>query len=160
MKKLTLAIGLGLLVLPPAQAAQGLAAALQASLQHNPAVRGKSAEVSAQNYAVESAKAQRLPSFSADLNNVQGDFEREQASVRIQQPLWTFGKIDTAIHKAEAGVQTEELSLLQIKRQLIEKVAVAYARIQGIGRQERVASETIVEHQRLFRHISRRQKGQ
>jgi adhesin transport system outer membrane protein len=154
------ALILGLTALTAQIHAQGLAAVLQATLLHNPAVRGKQAEVAAQGFAVDSAEAQRLPSLSADLNNLGDNFDDDQGTLRLDQPLWTFGKIDNAIAQAKAGVAVEQQSLLQVRRELIERTAVVYTQIQGLQRRARVASDNIAEHQRLIQHITRRLKGQ
>jgi adhesin transport system outer membrane protein len=137
---------------------RGLAAALRAVVTHNPAVKGKRAEVEAQRYAIESAEAGRYPTLSGQANNLDRDYE--QATLRLQQPLWAFGKIDTAIEQAQAGLDAEQWGLLQVQRKLIEDTAAAYAKLEGIRRREGVANVNIAEHERLHQRIERRQQGQ
>ena len=136
---------------------QGLVFALQATLTYHPAVKGKQAELDAQNYTVDSAKAGRYPTLSLQANNLND--ELNQGSVRLQQPLWTFGKINNAIQRAEANYTAEQWALLQVQRQLIEQTAVTYARVQGIKAREQVADENVTQHEQLFQRIQRRQKG-
>jgi len=136
---------------------QGLISALRATLTHHPAVKGKHAELDAQGYMVDSAKAGRYPTFSLQANNL--DDEVNQSSVRLQQPVWTFGKISSAIDEAEAGYTAEQWGLLQVKRQLIVDTAATYAKVEGIHRRERVAWDNLAQHKQLFQRIERRQKG-
>ena len=79
--------------------------------------------------------------------------------MRLQQPLWTFGKINNAIQRAEANYTAEQWALLQVQRQLIEQTAVTYARVQGIKAREQVADENVTQHEQLFQRIQRRQQG-
>ena len=119
-----------------APAQEGLTAALQAAINHHPAVKGKQAEVDAQGYNIESSKAGRYPTVSFQGNNLDDDLY--QSGVRLQQPLWTFGKIDTAIKQAEAGYSVEQWELRQAQRQLVEETATTYGRIEGIQQQAQV----------------------
>jgi len=137
---------------------QGLAAALRATMVHNPAVKGKRAEVQARQYGIDSAEAERYPSLSGQANNLNED--REQLTVRVQQPLWTFGKISTDIEQAQAQYGAERWGLLQVRRQLLEEVAATYAKVLGVRKREAVAESNIAEHQRLYQRILRRQQGQ
>ncbi|HAZ95346.1 MAG TPA: transporter, partial [Porticoccaceae bacterium] len=59
----------------------------------------------------------RYPTLSLQANNLND--ELNQGSVRLQQPLWTFGKINNAIQRAEANYTAEQWALLQVQRQLI-----------------------------------------
>lgn len=151
-----------LLALPitPQAAQTGLAElemSLRATLKNNPAIKGKLAELEAQGYAVDSAKALRLPSFVAQANTL--DNEQGQGTLRVSQPLWAFGKIDAEIAREKEGVSVEEKALLQVQRQLIESTAVSYANIIAIKQRQVVAQANVVEHQSLYERIERRQKG-
>jgi adhesin transport system outer membrane protein len=136
----------------------GLPAALRAVIRYNPAVKGQLAELDARQYAIDSAKAGRLPSLSAQANNL--DDQYEQATLRLQQPLWAFGKIDTGIAQAQASYSAEQLVVLQVQRQLIEDTAAAYAKVQGIRQRMLVASDNVSENNKLYRRIERRQQGE
>ena len=136
----------------------GLPAALRAVIRHHPAVKGQLAERDAQQYAIDSAKAGRLPSLSAQANNL--DDQYEQATLRLQQPLWAFGKIDSDIVQAQASFSAEQLAVLQVKRQLIEETAAVYAKVQGIRQRMLVSAENVSENNKLYRRIERRQQGE
>lgn len=135
----------------------GLAATLQAVMHYNPSVKGKQSEINAQSFAVDSAKAGRYPTFSGQANNV-GDHVN-QGSLRLQQPLWAFGKIDSAIDQAKAQFNAEQWALLQVQRQLIEEASATYAKVEGIHQRKEIAQKNIAEHTRLYQRIERRFNG-
>lgn len=133
--------------------------ALQAVILHHPALKGQQAELNAYQSGIESAKARRYPTFSAGANNLYED-SADQGTVRLNQPLWAFGKIDTAIDEATASYSAEQWSLIQTQRELISETAINYAKIQGIKLRVVVVKKNITEHKNLYDRISRRQKGQ
>ncbi|MEY8204229.1 MAG: TolC family protein [Bermanella sp.] len=141
----------------PAGPVNGLAAALRATMVHNPILKGKQAEVDVQQYGVSSAKARRYPTLSAQGSNVNNN---DQASLRLDQPVWAFGKIDTAIERAESGVSAEQWRLLDIQRELLENTATVYAKIDGIKQRAQVAQSNVDAHQGYYQRIEHRQKGQ
>ena len=140
-----------------AHSQRGLAATLQAVMQYNPSVKGKQAEINAQGFAVDSAKAGRYPSLSAQANNLAEDGNR--GSLRVQQPLWAFGKIDSRIDEAKAEFKAEQWALLQVQRQLIEEASATYAQIEGINQRREIAKQNIAEHEALYQRIERRFNG-
>lgn len=143
---------------PQTEPANGLAFALQATMTHNPMVKGKQSEVQEQRFRVSSAQAQRYPTLSGGANNVTDDFN--QATLRVDQPIWTFGRIDTAIEQAQVGVTAQQWQLFDVKRQLLEDTATAYIKIEGIRLRMAVAQANIEAHQRYFTRIERREEGQ
>ena len=142
----------------PVQPSSGLISALQSTMMYHPALQGKQVGLNVQQSAIDSAEAGRYPSLSAQADNLTDGYK--QATLRLQQPLWAFGKIDTAIQQAQADFSTEQRGLLEIQRQLAEETAVAYAKIEGIHQRLTAANTNIVEHERLYQRVERRQKGQ
>lgn len=142
----------------PAGPVTGLAAALRATMLHNPMVKGKQAEVEAKQYGVSSAKAKRYPTLSAQASNVNDNYD--QATLRLDQPLWAFGKIDTEIARAESEANAEQWRLLDTQRQLLEETVAVYAKIEGIKERIQVAQGNIEAHQGYYDRLARRQKGQ
>ncbi|PKH04141.1 transporter [Psychromonas sp. MB-3u-54] len=142
----------------PANAVTGLAAALRATMIHNPMVKGKQAELEAQQYGVSSAKAKRYPTLSTQASNVNDNYN--QATLRLDQPIWAFGKIDTEIARAESEANAEQWRLLDIQRQLLEETATVYAKIEGIKLRIQVAEINTEAHQGYYDRLARRQQGQ
>jgi adhesin transport system outer membrane protein len=159
MIRLLLFSSLLFFALPQAAAlAGGLPDALVATLENHPAIKGKLAELAAQGYNIEAAKAGRLPTLSAELSR-QDDGDR-YAYLNVQQPLWAFGKIEGPIARERSRFAAETLSLLQLQRQLLGQTAVAYEQIQGVRLRLLVADENIAELDNLYRRVERRQVGQ
>ncbi len=134
-----------------------LVVAIRATMLNHPMLKGKHSEVNVQEYAVSTAKAARYPSLSLAVDNVDDDYDR--ATLRLDQPLWAFGKIDNAIDIAESRVDTEHWRLLDIQRQLLEDTATSYAKIEGIKQRAEVAQHNIEAHTGYYERIERRHKG-
>ncbi len=145
-----------------------LSDALQATLQNHPAVAGEEAQVTARRYAADGARSQRYPTLSAEASQyadssravTNGDHLSHPALFRVRQPIWAFGRIDNNIAVADADVNTERASLLQVRRQLLEDTAVAYAVVRGSYQLIDVARQNVAQHQRLLAQIQRRVAGQ
>lgn len=137
---------------------QGLVAALQATLRYHPAIKGKQAEIEASNGLVSSAKAGRYPDLSGQTQAL--DNGDNSGSLRLRQPLWAFGRIDAAIDHAEAQRLVEQQLFLQVQRNLIKQVAVAYARVQSLRGRLLISKTNVQEHGRLQQQIETRQQGQ
>lgn len=141
-------------------AALTLEQALQATLANNPALAGKQAEYEAAQGSLSSAKSQRLPSLSVAMNNVDNQDHNTQGTVVLRQPLWAFGKISQSIDQAEANSAVERLGVDQVRRELLTRTAVSFAKIEGIVARQRIARQNVAEHERLYEQIQRRQEGQ
>lgn len=149
-------------------AADGLQAALRATVQLNPQVAGKQAAVQAREHSADAARSQRYPTLTAMAQQYSGD-NRDRttgedlsnpASLRARQPLWAFGRIDTSIAAADADVAVERVDLLRVYRQLLEQTAVAYANVLGSRQRLQVMAANLIAHQELHAQILRREQGQ
>jgi len=153
------------ITMPAAADASGLAAALRATLDHHPAIAGKRAEIKAKAYTGDSVRAQRLPSISAQANTWdRGRDEPTQeqngtGTLRARQPLWTFGRLPSAIAYADEDVQLSKAQLLQIKRELLDQTAVAYCRVVGAKQRLDVARSNADSLATLVQQIERRFEG-
>ncbi len=146
----------------------GLADALQATLRNHPAVAGQRAEVEARRHAASGARSQRYPTLSAqaaqyaqtERSVLEGNDLSNPAVLRLRQPLWAFGRIDSSIAVANAEVTTERADLLRVRRQLLEDTAVAYAAVRGSRDLIDIARHNVAEHRELLEQIERRVEGQ
>ncbi len=136
----------------------GLTAAIRATVENHPALKGKLSELSAYGYDIDTAKSGRYPSLSGEVQAYDGG--NEYGSLVARQPIWAFGKIQLSIDQAGERYQAEHLALLQAQRQLIEETAATYARILGIRGQLGVAKENVAEHSKLYDRIKNRQEGE
>lgn len=142
---------------------EGLEHALKSALSRHPSVAGKSAELQAQTYAVDAARAQRYPSLSLLAQGREGGNSAASATpytARLRQPLWSFGRIEDGIRLAQAGREGEEADLLRLQRELLERTASAYAQVLGQRERLQIAAENTRAHQGLLEQIQRRERGQ
>lgn len=140
--------------------AAGMVQALQSVLRLHPALQGKRAEVAAKQSLGESARAQRLPSLTTQLAAQRNNLtDSNPANVRVRQPLWAFGRIDSAIALADADTQAEQADLLRVQRQLLDQTAAAYVRAWGARLRLRVGTDNQAELQVLLDRIRRRVGG-
>jgi len=136
----------------------GLSAALEAALMHHPAAKGQYAQLSQKEFAIDGEKANRYPSISVTANSLNEDYN--QATLRVDQPLWTFGRISSSIDIAKADYQIEESATLQVTRLLLEKTALAYSSVQSARQKTLIAAENLTEHEKFYDKIKRREAGQ
>ncbi len=139
---------------------EGLARALRQMIRRNPAVQGKREEVRAQGFQLRSARARWLPSLGASAATVEDSGLDGQASFRVEQPLWGFGKLTGGVSVARAALSAEERDLLRVQREFMGEVTDAYLRIQGLLAEIAVVEENVLEHERLLAHMHRREAGQ
>lgn len=140
------------------QTKQGLSAAIQATMRYHPAIKGKQAELDASNSLVSSAKAGRYPDLSGQAQTLNNG--ENTGTLRLRQPLWAFGRIDSAIDQAQAQTVVEHQQFLKVKRELIEDVAVAYAQVRGLTVRVHISENNVQAHERLRQQIEARQQGQ
>jgi adhesin transport system outer membrane protein len=140
------------------QAIAGLPAALAAAIEHHPTLRTKQADIQAKLALGESARAQRYPGLTGSTSSIQN--MGSTGTLRVRQPLWAFGRIDSAIAYADADVLAEQADLLRVKRQLLDQTAVAYARVRGVQQRLQVAKTNVTGLQELHQQIKRRAQGQ
>lgn len=134
----------------------GLPLALQTMMQFHPAIQGQRAALEAADYGEQSANAARMPVLT-----VRGDTLNEEAagSAVFNQPLWSFGRIDSQVYLARSGVRQEQLRLLEVQRDLVQQTAQAYAEVEAAHKLIQVADSDVTEHQQLYDRIKRRSGG-
>ncbi|MDC7689802.1 TolC family protein [Vogesella indigofera] len=146
-----------LLPLGSALAMDGVVPAMRATAAANPQVASKQAELRSLGFRVDEAKAARLPSLSVEARTL--DESTSRGLLRLQQPLWAFGRIDGAIDLAAEKEKVGQLELLDLRRRLIEEAASVYANLNGTRRRLAVAEGSIAELDSLYQMIHRRQTG-
>lgn len=134
-----------------------LAIALQEALTKHPSIKTKLAELEALGFQLDGAKAGRLPTIALDSQAMTNS--STHGVVRVQQTLWSFGKIEGNIRSADKKLSVGKLTLLQVQRQLMEDTAVAYVNVWGAKKRLEIAELNVAEHDRLYQMILRRQQG-
>lgn len=120
------------LVLVPLSAAAAIPALVREALANHPALRSASSLRQAAAAGVESAKWQFWPAPSISMEGVQtGDpaysGDSRVVTLRLQQPLWTGGRLTGQLDRAEARSLQSELEWQAQRQQLALRVVQAWS---------------------------------
>lgn len=128
-----------------------VAAALATAMRDRPELQEIEARARAENLAIEAEKAQRLPTFSAQL---QGAYSGARANDLwwtrqivglVSVPIWTGGLIAARVAEAESRRREIDLQKTETERQVEEEVRRAILAYESARDRSRVA----VENERL-----------
>lgn len=126
---------------------------LQQALQSHPAIAGKRSAQDAARAELDGAQWQRFPSLSAEVPTG----SREASGVlRIEQPLWSGGRIDAGIDAAGRRVDAAGASIDEERLNLSLRVIAAYTEALRQTARMDSAEKGLAEHQRLLDMIKRR----
>lgn len=127
---------------------------LQSALDSHPAVMGKRAGQAAARADQKGAEWQRYPTPSIEATT-QGS-GKDSGVVRLDQPLWTGGRITAAIDAADRRLDAADASLTEAELDLTLKVIAVY--IEALRQKARLqhAQASVDEHEKLLGMIRRR----
>lgn len=128
----------------------------EAVTQH-PDVRSRKSIARAAGYELEGARWGRYPSLSAELQTQSGG---PQTVIKVEQPLWTGGRITSQIGVADAGVGEAEAAVAEIEQNVLAQTAGAFFEILRLESRLQTARAGEAEHQRLLDIIQRRVQSQ
>jgi outer membrane protein, adhesin transport system len=148
--------------------AQSLPELIQGVLTSHPSLRSQRALGEAAKVAVEGAKWQFFPTPSIGFEQVdagQSDpnypayGDKNVTTLRLQQPLWTGGRLTAGLERAQAGVAASQATLDGTRQDLALRVLQTYADWLG-ARLKRLAFEkSLKAHATLQLQINRRIVG-
>lgn len=135
--------------------------ALALSVGSHPAIAAKKNEFLASESALEGSFYQMFPSLSAQstASPVNGAPSRIN-SVRLEQPLWTGGKITSQIDAAKSRLGSARSSLNETEQEILGRTAASYIEVIRVSLRIEAAQENIYEFQRLLELIQRRAKNE
>lgn len=126
---------------------------LQQALQSHPTIAGKRSAQAAARADLDGAQWQRFPSLSAE---VPTGSQETGGVVRIDQPLWSGGRIDAGIDAAGSRLDAAGAAIEEERLNLSLRVIAAYTEALRQAARARSAEEGLAEHQRLLQMIQRR----
>lgn len=147
----------------PAQPHGSLPQLVQAVLATHPSVQGQRAQLQSARAGVDSARWQFYPTPSVSLETVgtgaadrqyQGD--RLVTILRLQQPLWTGGRLSAGADKAEATLALNQATLDETRLQLGLRVLQAYGDWWGAQAKAQALNKSLATHERLRQQVRRR----
>jgi len=147
----------------PNQAQTSLPQLLKTVLATHPAVRGQREQLQAAQAGKDSARWQFYPTPSVSVEAAgagaadrlyQGD--RMVTMLRLQQPLWSGGRLSAGSDKAEATLASTQAALDETRLQLGLRVMQAYADWWGAHLKNQALANSLATHERLRQQVRRR----
>jgi len=133
----------------------------------HPLVEQKRRNVEASVQDVKSAQWKWLPTLTFETSQtlggqpqVLGNSDPSAGNIKLEQPLWSGGRITSEVDMAQARKYIAQLQLNEMQQDLLLRVLQAFFEYQKLTARLTIAQDTVNEHQRLYELISRRQKQQ
>lgn len=140
----------------------GVADLTQATLTHHPALRGVTAKTEAAQLSVDAAKWQFWPTPSIGFERFQSGREpgaqgdKTIGVLRLQQPLWTGGRLTAGLQKAESGALQAEAEAQEVKQTLAARVITSWSEAVVAMRKLEAQRKSLERHERLLHMVERR----
>ncbi len=140
-----------------------LAEALAEALNTHPSVLTPMRQVEVARADRRIAEQQFFPTPSVSLEQVnpsaadpsyRGD--KQLQLFRLQQPLWTAGRLSAGLNKSQAGIDVSDANLAEARLQLSFKVLQAWSDWTAAVRKVRAVEESLEAHRRLDGILKRR----
>ncbi len=139
----------------PVAAPAALVQALDLVSRNYPSIRGARASLNAAASDVRGAKWQRFPSLSVET----GAYDTGNAispSVAVSAPLWTAGRINSTIRRANAAYDATDARYRETVLGLAVETTQLYFDIARLTRREALITESLEEHRALVASMERR----
>lgn len=156
------AIALGVAILVSggwSQASElGLEAALRVAVNEHPSVAARQSELRAALLKLDVAERQKYPGLVAQ--SAQDSLGKQVTTLRLEQPLWTGGRITAELDSAQASINQAEAGVLQAQQDIMLKVVTSFTELGRIQARQLAAKSNVEEHIRLDNMIQRRVESQ
>lgn len=146
-----------------ATSSQTLPKLINAALLSHPSIASQKAQTQAAENGIETAKWQYFPTPSVNterVNAATGDpfygGDKKVTTVRLQQPLWTNGRLSAGKDKAQATLAYETADLNETSLQISLKVAQTYADLLASHWRLQSTEQSLATHQKLLAQVQRR----
>lgn len=154
---------IALVLLPTTGQAQVLAQLVESVLASHPAAQTQRALVTAAQAGTDSARWQFYPTPSiaiesarATASNLSYQSDATVTTLRLQQPLWTGGRLTAGLKKAEAGLAVSQAALEEARQQLALRVVQNYGDWLAAYLKELAHQKSRARHERLGAQVKRR----
>jgi adhesin transport system outer membrane protein len=145
-------------VVPGASNGLSLEEALATAAMRHPMVASKRQESVASGQSLNTARWQQFPTLSVSTSSQQGS--GAGTTLRLEQPLWTGGKITADIEASEAKLVGAELAVFEVLQTALVDVAKNFIDTVRFGERVAASEENVAEHERLLGLIERRAENQ
>ncbi|TXI74217.1 MAG: hypothetical protein E6Q49_02215 [Limnohabitans sp.] len=130
---------------------------LSGAAHHHPSVRLRQSELRAAQSELAGASWSRYPSFGTEVATAKGG---AQAVAKLQQPLWTGGRIESQIALAQSMVSAREAAVQEAQLAIMLEAAGAFFECLRFSDRRDAALANEQEHRRLLEIIERRVKAE
>jgi outer membrane protein, adhesin transport system len=129
----------------------------------HPSVVAGQAQGRAAQFDVDAARWQFFPTASVGVETVdaqRGDpsyaGDKRVRTLRLQQPLWTNGRLTAGLNRAQAGAEVSEATLADVRQQLALQVLQLYGDWYAAHLKAGALDKSLQEHARLKDQVGRR----
>jgi adhesin transport system outer membrane protein len=130
---------------------------LEIGADRHPSVLQARNQAQAAGFDVEAAQWGRFPTVSSQLRS---DTNQSQSLAKVEQPLWTGGKLTSRIKLSEANLRAAEASVHEAEYNALTQVATAFFETLRLERRLQSATLNVTEHERLVALIKRRSEAE
>ena len=152
----------GALLSPTAQAA-GMVDLLTLAFEGNPLLQSQARLVEASRAEVRGANWQYFPSPSVTVEQVSADKsdttynkDKQVTTLRLQQPLWTAGRLSAGVTRAQAVAEAAQAQMEETRQQLALRAIQTWGDWKTGQQKVQALRESLQTHQRLYQLIQRR----
>jgi adhesin transport system outer membrane protein len=134
-----------------------LAQLLEVALVKHPSVLQARSQAQASGFELEATRWSRYPTLSSELRTDQGT---NLSVAKLEQPVWTAGKISSRIGLSEANLRVADAGVLEAETTAMNQVATAFYEVLRLQDRFNSAQAKTLEHERLLSLIERRAKAE
>jgi len=132
--------------------------ALRLAVSQHPTITTRQKELDAAKLRQEAAQRQLYPNLV--LQSGKDYLGNNTQTYRLEQNLWTAGRVTAEIDGAGAGAQSAQSSVDQARQDIMDRVIQAYTDLGRTQARIEVARSNVQEHERLADLIARRVGGE
>lgn len=137
--------------------------ALALSFSH-PSIQAKKNEYQGAYQRLETSKWQKFPSVavvtSAGQSSIASTEREPVTTVRLEQPLWSGGRITNGIDASNARLSSAEHAITETEQDILIKTATAFTNVVRLEAKLIASKENVDEHLRLVQLIERRARSE
>ena len=124
------------------------------ALASYPSIQARESERNAALADLDAARWQRFP--TPEIQASQNDSGDDTVLARLQQPLWTGGRINAGVDAAKARVDAADSGIGEAQEAVLTRLIEAYVEAARRQAQQRISVENVRQHEELRNLIQRR----
>lgn len=143
-------------VTPASAQTESLRALLQNAMASHPDVVAKRNEERAAASELDGSKWGRFPGFSVQATSENSNQFTSSRTATLEQPIWTGGRITSAIDRADANLAVSQAAVLETQQLVLRDTSSAFYEVLRLEARYKDAKSNELEHLRLQGVIERR----